>query len=296
MQKLFMVMVGLFLAAGVAPPAAMADACKAGNYSAIAGTTCTIGSLQFSFLNNNNLVGSNSVLNLGTLTYTYSAIYDNSSLDFTPVRNGFSLTFLGSPQSLSPTASPNLIAEDNATIFFSVTDRSGNFIGESVSGSPFSVSSTDPSTSWSLDVYSGSVYCTACSSAIIAGTGVSQTNGTLSVVNVQNDLVNVQNGLPGAPFSSGTGYADVFNLGSGFGGPDLGWQGGPTTFTFSTVPAPEPTAALLLVFGLASLGIWKIRAGFGGNGVPSDGLRPKHLSVLRWDGRLTSNHNNSPSR
>jgi hypothetical protein len=259
MQKLFMVIVGLFLAAGVAAPAVMADACVAGNYSAIAGTTCTIGSLQFSFLNNNNLVGSNSVLDLNTQTYTYSAIYNNRFLEFTPVQNGFSLTFLGFPQFLLPTASPNLIAEDNATIFFSVADLSGNLIGESVSGSPFAVFSTDRSTSWSLDVYSGSVYCTACSSAIIAGTGVSQTNGILSVVNVQNELVNVQNGLPGAPFSSGTGYADVFNLGSGFGGPVLGWPGGPTTFTFSTVPAPEPTAALLLVFGLASLGIWKIR-------------------------------------
>ena len=251
MRKIFMLIIGVFLAATV--PAAMADgACVAGNYSVIAGTTCTIGSLQFSFLNNNNLVGSNSVLDLNTQTYTYSAIYDNSFLDFAPVQNGFSLTFLGSPQGLSPTASANLLAQDNAVIFFSVVNLGGNFVGETVSGSSFSVSSTDPSTSWGNLFYSGQVNCTACPSGIVAYTGVSQTNGSLN-------FVNLQNGLMGAPFSAGTGYASVFNLESGFGGPNLGWQGGPTTFTFSTIPAPEPTAVLLLVFGLASFGLSHVR-------------------------------------
>jgi len=96
--------------------------CAAGGLSTIAGTTCDIGSMTFSFggLNSNS---SNA-----------------SDFNFTPVSNGFTLSFLGESQSI--TAPSNSYVEDYAYLDFTVL--SGEITQAYVSGdsSPFSVSGT----------------------------------------------------------------------------------------------------------------------------------------------------------
>ena len=65
---------------------AMADSvCIAGNYSSMVGTTCSIGSLTFTFNGTSSLGGG----------WTASSLY------FIPAINGFTLDFLGGPQSIS---------------------------------------------------------------------------------------------------------------------------------------------------------------------------------------------------
>lgn len=68
-----------------AVPAKADTVCDAANFSSIVGTTCSIGSLTFTF---NGF-------------YSFGGGWTASSLFFTPATNGFTLDFLGGPQSIA---------------------------------------------------------------------------------------------------------------------------------------------------------------------------------------------------
>jgi hypothetical protein len=67
-----------------------------------------------------------------TRTYIYFSTWGNTDFDFTPVTNGFTLTFLGGPQSI--TAPTDGYAGDSARLDYSVVDLDGWLTAESVSG------------------------------------------------------------------------------------------------------------------------------------------------------------------
>src|SRR6267142_4102713 len=84
-MRVLCLIIGL-LGFGLLAESASADtACTVGNFAAIAGTTCDIGSLQFSF----------------TAVSSYGGGWTASDLYFEPVANGFTLSFLGGAQSLT---------------------------------------------------------------------------------------------------------------------------------------------------------------------------------------------------
>jgi len=244
-------LVGLaFLAA----PASADTACIAGNFSTIAGTTCDIGSLQFSFERGwpFGFNGVNEVYDMTTQSYTYYAPWTASDFDFTPVSNGFTLTFLGGPQSI--TAPANGWAGDYLYVGYSVLELNGYAItGESVSGGALSASGSHASSA----EYEGSTVSYSPGDCLpwdsqgweVAGWGgVQQWQGTVTTYSYQS--------VTGGPSCAGFGQVWPIILLADYGD-SASWDGAPTTVTYSisttAVWVPEPSSLLLLGTGLVSL-------------------------------------------
>ena len=174
-----------------------APACVSGSLSSIiAGGPCDIGSLQFTF---GGLSSKNYSFNSTTGTYLYNSPWTASMFDFTALSNGFTISFLGGPQSI--TARTNGTAIDDALLFLSVVGLGVQLTGETVSGGTLG-GLTGSSLSYAY--YRGQVICSPhCSSLVYGYTEVFLADGTLTSFNRQNQL-------HGKPFSSGAGFAIPF--------------------------------------------------------------------------------------
>ena len=200
-----------------ASPALADSDCAAGSLSTVMGTTCNIGSLQFTFSD-----------------YTASS-WTPSNFTLTPVSNGFTLSFDGGAQSITgPTSS---ISYDYFELYYYVTDLTGVLTGESVSGGELLTSggtSIPP-----FAEYYGYTCPLGSDCETRIGAFADSNGGPTSYAY-------------GDPFSSGYAYAAPFSLEAGFGA-TASWDGTPTTFTYTSTPVPEPGSLLLFATGLASL-------------------------------------------
>jgi hypothetical protein len=206
-----------------AVPVKADSVCGAGNFSTIVGTTCDIGSLEFTF----------------TGVSSFGGGWTATGLFFTPATNGFTLSFLGGPQSLTAN-NPNPLANltfDELGLSFNVTAPPGTYFN----GVKFT----------SAGVFSASGF-----TAFATGGFISSTAGGAGsyVLCTFNNCPTISAFYPASPPFSSTASADVvvFDLWAG-SGTDF-WDGSPSTFTMSLDNnVPEPGTLLLLWAGLIAV-------------------------------------------
>jgi len=212
----------------LAAPAFGDTACTASSVLALAGTTCDIGNLQFSGWGIGTLdVSGNTIV---------AAPWSTSDFFFTPVPNGFTISFDGGPQSISALGSTTNVV---TVIGYTVTVLGGYAISsESVAGGALSTSGFESV----ADYLGGTGSLDAVSS--VGEEFVSQRGGSTVSFSFEH-LVH--------PIFVGTG--EVFPVQLGVSGDSTAsWDGSPETFTYTEVFVPEPAFSLLLIFGLIALG------------------------------------------
>ena len=101
----------------VSPPRTSASPfCAAGNLASVMGTTCAIGTTTLTFT---NFDSHNYLYDYTAQSYVYNSPWVASDFNFTPVLNGFLLTFLRGP--LSFTAPTNAMIRSWASVGFDFT-------------------------------------------------------------------------------------------------------------------------------------------------------------------------------
>lgn len=216
-----------------AVPATADTVCAAGNFSSIVGTTCSIGSLTFTF---------NGFYSFGGWT--------TSSLFFTPATNGFTLNFLGGPQS---------IAADNAVPFGGTVADGVQFDFTVVAPQGYYFNGDNVFTSASY----GASGITAFATPGAIGSFTAGQAGSFEVCEQPPfPACQVTNTYspPSPPFSStASGIIFPFDLTANNG--TAHWDGSPSTYTFSLDNnVPEPSTLLLLATGLLGLiGVTSLR-------------------------------------
>ena len=202
-------------------------ACIAANFVSIDGTSCTIGSLDFTF----------------TGTESYGGGWGASSVYFTPIAKGFTLSFLGGPQSVTESFpypyEYNVF--DQLDVKFTVTGLGDYLAGATVTGGAFSASGISAFASDGYLILDGPSVGSA-GSAISCG---SEAVPHCTPLDLTTPLT--------SPLSAtDTGYAGVFDLYAGNG--TATWDGSPTAFSFAVDDnVPEPGTWVLLSLGILFL-------------------------------------------
>jgi len=189
----------------------LADPCPTANFALVDNTSCSIGSLDFTF----------------TGTQSYGGGWGDSSAYFIPVTNGFSIAFLGGPQALDPTTNEVF---DQFGINLTVADAVDYISGATATGGQFSASGTNAFATNGYISLDGT-------QAIDSGQAIlcQPTCGAL------NFAYGPDTPLP----TTLTGYAGIFDL-WGSSGTET-WDGSPTTYRFSAdTTVPEPRVIMLL--------------------------------------------------
>ena len=210
-----------------AVPATADTVCTAGNFSTLVGTTCSIGSLTFTFNGTSSIAGG----------------WTASDLNFAPATNGFTLSFLGGPQSVTA----NNPVPFGGTVFdelglnFNVLAPQGYYLnGDNVSTS--------------ASFGASGIFAFATSGAISSFPVGQAGNYQLCQPTQSPDCEALSFFYPATPpFSSNASFdAIVFGLWANNG--TAHWDGSPSTFTFSLDNnVPEPSTLSLLASGLLGL-------------------------------------------
>ncbi len=205
-------------------PASANSVCVTENFASMGGTSCSIGGMTFSFNGTTSLGGG----------------WTSSSLLFTPAANGFTLNFLGGPQSVA--ANNGCCGQqdvfDELGLEFNVTAPQGFFFSGVGVSSAAHIGATGP-----FALAFGGVITQST-----AGGAGHYITCTPTCQTVSADFAANQ------PFSSTAAVdAEVFDLiasqGTAF------WDGSPATFTFAldNSNVPEPGSFALLGVGLLGL-------------------------------------------
>jgi hypothetical protein len=222
-----------FLIVGGSP--ARADTlCAAGSYSALEGTTCDIGSLQFTF----GSIVSRNYLYDAYAGYLYDSQWTASDISFTPTASGFSVG-LANFDSQSITAPLYGQALDYLYFPFSVTALGGPIIRTTASGGTPSVDNRFD------NAISYQDYVVLSNTTSYQQTSSYKWNSYGTTYSEQYEY-NI------GSISSGSGSAYPFYLEAEDGG-TASISG--TTATFTFVTTPEPATCLIAGIALVALGL-----------------------------------------
>jgi hypothetical protein len=204
------------------------SACVGGNFSSLVGTTCSVGSLTFIFNG----------------TSSYGGGWNAGDLYFTPATNGFTLSFLGGPQSLTA----NLTGPPFSGIPFDELGLNFNVIAPQ--GYYFNGDSVSTSASFGASGGFSAAFPGIIAQSAAGGAGNYEVCG-YTQFSVCQTMSAYYPASP--PFSSNVSVdAIVFDLYAGNG--SAYWDGSPSTFTFSLDNnVPEPATLPLLGIGVLSL-------------------------------------------
>jgi hypothetical protein len=223
------VLVSLIFVAG---PASANSVCMAGNFSSIDGTTCDIGTLQFTF----------------TGTQSFGGGWNASNLFFTPTADGFTFTFLGGPQSLTESNPYPYLDDvfDELGVNYTVVTLQGFLDGVGVTSN-----ATFGASGFSSFATNGLITSPVDGSAGLAascGVQLGEIPPPPPVCGLTNFAFPAGNPHP----TTASGNATVFDLIAANG--NAFWSGSPTTFSFATESSmPEPNSVLMLGIGVICL-------------------------------------------
>ena len=223
-----------FLSTILALPAFADSACVSGNLSPIIGTTCDIGSLQFTF----GWSAENYVYNFDPgYVQTPGPAAAASDFTFTVGTSGFTVS--GDARTITGPGSGNGTRVDFGELSYDVVDLGGVITGETVSDSGMSASGNGGA---EVSAITLAQYGCVCSHYV----------DSYDTVTATSDIGPVSF-TAGNPFSSGNGNALVYELTAD--GSDTATWNGSSTFTFTTSAVPEPPFAPVAGLGLLGLAI-----------------------------------------
>jgi len=212
----------------LAPRIASADgapACPASTVSALLGTTCDIGNLQFSF-------SSGMILQSSADGIFSTPPWSASDFFLTPVPHGFAISFDGGPLSVAGS-----FVNNTAVLTYGI----GVLGGYGISGVNLTGGAISSSGHGAANYNAG----TADSTFTFFTSSQTVTSGGSAATNEQTNAA--------YPIGVGSGEVFPFELDSGQDG-TASWDGAPETLTYTEVFVPEPASLLLLIVGLVCLG------------------------------------------